>query len=404
MKRILYLIAIAISVFSFNACERTELSETVNSVQTIEQSDLNVAQFCPSHNVKVENGMMIFDSKIAYDVTLIEILHSNPELVEEWYKSIGVETFYQVFNQVVKAENAIDSHLRSLSESEQEYWKKQPEYHSAAYDEAIVNGILIASQKEGNSTYDYNLADKTVAPLINTIRLVQIEDKIYQYNDNSIVIVDKEDIDLLKSKNLETNEKTIVITYDDCNLKSVNSSYNWTQIVDFKYTTSNRHRARFWIDGHSELVIHKFDDGSWSNDHCSDYIDCTFYLRIECQKKNFWGNWVWETDVPSTTINASWNYNYGSYDSDPYITYGCGLYDRDINYVPSYNCSPNPSSICPTSPINNLVLVGNGYYYPVTPHGRWHTATAYFFSHPFEVHGNATATIEGCSYIFNYSW
>jgi hypothetical protein len=400
MKRNILLFAVIIACFTFHSCETTEIPETKVLVENFDQLE----QFCPSYEVKLKNGMMVFDSKIAFDVTLVEILNTDPDMVDNWYKSIGVETFYKVFNDVLAAEEAIETNLYSLPKEEQEYWIQKGEFHSDEYTKAIEEGILVKSNEEGNSTYDYNLADKTVAPLVNKDGLVQIEGKIHQYQENSIIIVNKVDVSDLKSDKLGLNEKAIIIDYSDCNLKSINT-YNWTRKDSDYAKDGRRHRALFWIDGHSELVIHQFPDGSWTNDHCSDYIDCTFYLRIVCQKKNFWGNWVWETSVPSTTINANWSYNYGSYDSDPYITYGCGLYDRDISYVPSYSCSPNPNSVCPTSPISNLILTGNNYYYPVTPHGRWHTTTAYFFSHPLDLSGSATATFSGdYDKDFDYSW
>jgi hypothetical protein len=269
MKRYLLLIAVVFAIISFNSCEGDRFNEANNTTKILEG---NTIQFCPTYEVKEEDGMLVFDSKIAFDVTLVEILNSDPEMVDDWYTSIGVETFYKVFNQVVEAEEAIETFLFSLPQPEQEYWKMQAEYHSDEYKKAIVDEILIASNEEGNSTYDYNLVDKTVATVVNKNRLVQIEGKIHQYNDNSILIVNKDDIDLLKSKKLEENEKVIVITKDDCKLKSVNSLYNWTQESLFReYGEGSRHRARFWIDGHSEMVIHQFSDGSWTNDHCSDY-------------------------------------------------------------------------------------------------------------------------------------
>lgn len=402
MKLKLYFIFLVLFIISLS-CEKEELSENNIVSEALVSSENEEIHFCPSYEVKVENGMLVFDSKIALDVTLNEILSADNKKVDEWYQEMGIETFFSIFNRVVQAEDSISDYLWSLPEKEQANWKNQPEYHSAEYAKAISDGIIIESQDEEDGLYNYNIVDKTVATVINKERLVQIAGKIHQYNENSIILLDKENINLLKSKNLELNKKAIVITYDDCDLKSVNSSYDWTQESDFK-KSSRKHRAKFWIEGHSEMVIHEYDGGGWSRETCSDYIDCTFYLRILCQKKNFWGKWIYESDVPTTTIDAQWNYNYGTYEGDPYITYGCGLYDRDVDFVQSYSCSPSPTSICPTSPISNLVLCGNNYYKPVTPHGRWHTATAYFFSHPFEVHGSASATISGISDSFDYSW
>jgi hypothetical protein len=273
--------------------------------------------------------------------------------------------------------------------------------HSDIYNEALKNNVIkLLPDGEGGEYFDINMYDKTSASVVNMDGLVIVEGQIHQYTSNAIKIItdgDMEKVEKLKAINETFEEDNIVVTvFDESGLKNGKSVYghNWTQYSSWQYPT-NRKRVKVWIDGHSESY------GGAYYDDCTRFLNCTFVVRAEAQKKNFWGNWKYSDYFPNLSFNASWHYSYRDYSCDPYIESGCGLYDCEKSYVPAYSCTANPSYMCPTSPYTGYFPSVNNAYINLTPHGVWSSGPKYF-SDAFTVNGNLSATIDGKS--FNFNW
>lgn len=272
----------------FIRCDKETLTNEIEDIST--KNGITQLEFHPTFNVELRNGMLVFESKLAFDVTKLEIAEASRDAVDLWEEKIGIKTYASMFYKVIYAEDSISKYYESLPIDQQKYWLNQPEIHSTIYYQAL-------------------------------------EDKILQVQP----------------------------------------------------------------DG----------EGGEYFDDCTQFLNCTFVIRAEAQKKNFWGNWTYSDYFPSLTINASWTYSYRDYSSDSYISYGCGLYDCEKNYVSSYSCTSNPSYLCPTSPHSAYYPSVNNAFINLTPHGIW-SSSPKNFSDAFTVHGVLSATIDGK--IFNYNW
>jgi hypothetical protein len=188
---------------------------------------------------------------------------------------------------------------------------------------------------------------------------------------------------LIKNINHNFNDNDMIVkVYDKNKLKSTSDwdIVNWTQNMDFYQFDKNwkgnyTKRVKVWIDGHSEPY------GTPEHSGCYEYLNCTFVLRAEAQKKNFWGNWVYGDYFPVLTFSADWYSHYWVFTN---VTYGCGLYDTSYPYVSSGNR---------TSPISNENIGGvNNAFINLTPHGVYRSSPV-FFSRPFTVSGTITCTL-----------
>ncbi len=388
---LLSVLAFSLMLFFFIACDK---ENTINEIEKVAE----VKAFQPTHNVVVTNGMLSFDSKLAFDVIKLEIASADRKSVDLWEQSIGIKTPASVFYAVVSAEDSISKYYESLPLEEQEYWLKQPEIHSKVYENALSDHIIkLLPDGEGGEYFDINLFDNTTAGVVNMEGLVIVEGQIHQYTSDAIKIItdgDMEKVEKLKSINETFEDDNIVVTvFDEGRLKSV-SGHNWTQTMDWKYAT-NKKRCKVWIDGHSESY------GEAYYDNCTHFLNCTFVVRAEAQKKNFWGNWKYSSYWPSLSFTASWSYTYSDYSYDPYISYGCGLYETEKNYVPAYSCTANSSFMCPTSPHTAYYPSVNNAYISLTPHGVWASGSK-FFSDAFTVHGTLEVTIDVFSITYNW--
>jgi hypothetical protein len=403
MKNFSLLLMLLAVLTVFNGCQKDE-----QQVNVLQSKDLIIEAFKPTYDVGVKNGMLVFESKLAFDVTKLEIAGADRKAVDLWEQKLGIRTPASIFQAVVLAEDSISNYYESLPEDEQAYWREQPEVHSEIYKKALSEQIIqIKPDGEGGEYFDLNLYDKTTASVVNLDGLVIVEGQIHQYTNNAIKLITDGDmgkIEKLKKINATYQDDNILVTVFDNKvfngenqLKSVSflTDNYWTRTANWKYPT-NRKRVKVWIDGHSEMY------GANATDYCSQYVSCTFVVRAEAMQKNFWGNWKYTSYMPGLSFNVTWDYEYMQYNYDPNYPYPCTLYSHAEFYVPEYSCTANPSYVCPTSPHSAYYPSVNNAYLNLTPHGTWQLSPTWF-SDPFMVtHCTFTSTIDGEE--FNYTW
>ena len=403
MKKLVLLAMVAVALTIFNGCQKDE-----QQVSDLKSQELIIEPFQPTYEVGVKNGMLVFESKLAFDVTKLEIAGADRKAVDLWEQKLGIKTPASIFQAIVFAEDSVSNYYESLQENEQAYWREQQEVHSEIYQKALSEQIIqIKPDGEGGEYFDLNLYDKTVSSVVSLDGLVIVEGQIHQYTSNAIKLITDGDvgkIEMLKNVN-ETyqDDNILVAVFDnkvfnsDNQLKSASflSDNLWTRTADWQYPTS-RKRVKVWIDGHSEMY------GANATDYCSQYLSCTFVIRVEAMEKNFWGNWKYTSYMPSVSFNAEWWYEYRDYSCDPPYNQNCGLYSCPKYFVPAYSCTANPSYICPTSPHSAYYPAVNNAFLNLTPHGIWSSSPIYF-ADPFMVtQCTFTSTIDGK--YFDYSW
>ena len=407
MRKIYVLAFIAVGLSIFSACRKDEsqVSQQVNDLQTCE---VVTKAFQPTNEIKVNNGMLVFESKMAFDVTKLEIANAERKDVDLWEKQLGIKTPARIFQAVVLAEDSVNNYYESLPENEQEYWRGQPEIHSEIYQDALTKQIIhLKSDEDGGEYFDLNLVDNTAASVVNLYGLVMVEGQIFQYTDNAVKIITDGDMSKIeKLKKIDANyddDNILVMVYDNRKLDqnnqlkstSFDTDNNWTYDKGW-YKINTKTRVKIWIDGHSEMY------GAYASADCSEYASCTFVVRAEAQKKNFWGNWKYSSYYPSLSFNATWSYQYMQYNYDPNYPYPCTLYSHAVDNVPAYSCTANPSYMCPTSPHSAYYPSVNNAFINLTPHGFWQLSQTWF-SDPFIVsHCSFSGTIDGVG--FSYNW
>jgi len=397
-KNILPLIIISFVSLIIQSCNNDSIPVPSEVAPVFEK---NQEVFQPSYEIQVVNGMLSFDSKIAFDVTKLEIASSNRKAVDNWEKGLGIKTPASIFSKVLLAEDSINNHMKNLPKDEQEFYLNQPQIHSKEYNEALEAEIIaLVDDGDGGQYFDLNLFDKTVASVINIDGLVIVEGRIFKFTVGGMKIIKDGDFSMVEkistfdSNTLDNN--IIVFELKKKKKKITNETYeedwsnNWTQTMDWYYFDKNwlgndQKRIKVWVDGHSEHI------GSNYRYYCSQELNCTFSVHAQAQEKNFWGNWVYGSYAARLILNASWEYSYKDFSNDPYIQFGCGLYETTKNYLPAYSCGVNPSYMCPTAPFYYNQTGVNHASINLTPHGAW-SSNPKFFADAFMVHGTITWT------------
>jgi hypothetical protein len=139
----------------------------------------------------------------------------------KWNKKNGIETYGNIFSEVIDTEDSISDYYMSLPIEEQEYYLTQPQVHSEIYEKSLNDGLIKVVSEDNNEYFDINLVDKVYADFVNLKGELMIGDDIYiidgcekkiyvgaaisdclNYNVEVIVLKSYENIEsLLKSTN-----------------------------------------------------------------------------------------------------------------------------------------------------------------------------------------------------------
>ena len=106
-------IVLSLMLIVFIGCEK---EKTINEIEKITESQFETVEaYQPTYNVEVINGILSFESKLAFDVTKLEIANVDRKSVDLWEQSIGIKTSANIFYEVVNTEDSISKHYESLS-------------------------------------------------------------------------------------------------------------------------------------------------------------------------------------------------------------------------------------------------------------------------------------------------
>lgn len=116
MKKFSILMMVLAALTVFNGCQKDEQQVSVPQSQ-----ELTIETFQPTYDVGVKNGMLVFESKLAFDVTKLEIAGADRKAVDLWEQKLGIKTPASIFQAVVFAEDSVSNYYESLPEDEQAY-------------------------------------------------------------------------------------------------------------------------------------------------------------------------------------------------------------------------------------------------------------------------------------------
>lgn len=289
-----------------------------------------IAVFDPAVNYTLVNGVLSFESKADFDKVLSQIWLEELESVAIWEKQIGFQSLKSYFESIISAEEEVERKVLSLPVEEQKTYLNSPQIHSTVYKEAISKGIIkeVVDSEDGSEYWDYAMTDPSCAPLLSKDGLVMIEGKlVYFTNTRFVKVIKNGDFDKLSEiENINKNfEDDQFFVYDLVNQPVNNhkiecASNSFTKTNNWQYPTSKK-RVKAWVDGSSSVYL-------YSTSPCNGYRGqtVTFMLRLEAQKKNFWGKWKYTSYYPSAYIDdADWDYTHSYYDSNcsgSYTEYG----------------------------------------------------------------------------------
>lgn len=373
--------------FSILSCHKEQIFDK----ETTTGNESLVDVFKPSTEINIKNGMLVFESIDDLHVVLTEMRNSTPKSIDLWEKEMGIKTPAGVFNDVINAEDSISFYYENLSESEQAYWRNQPQVHSNVYSEALKNGLIqIVPDGEGGTYFQLNLADNSMAGVVNLNGLVMVDRQIFQYTAAAIKIIkdgDHEKVVLLNDFEDDFEDDTYILfdyttTPDQSEQRNVSPGYNWTQANNWQ-STGNKTRVKVWVDGHSKGVV-------TYGDYCASTVNVHYVLRAEAQRKNFWGNWVYSNNYwPSLAFYAHWSYVFRLYEGT-----SCGVYHYEMNYVPP---SGNHQAPC-----NYQAPAFNNAFIQLHPHGTWSAGQQKYRTAFKTQNAHVNAVTDNRSFTYNW--
>lgn len=344
--------------------------------------------FMPTQEVDLEHGMLVFQSQEDLMLTLHQIAQTDRESVDQWESQLNFVSQQWLFNRVVEACDSIDAYYFSLSESEQAYWRDQPEVHPAIYFQGLREGWLKVQQDVDGSTYfQYAVCDPGMSAVLNREGLVKIGNEIYQYRPQTLKVLlngDLKQIPLLDRVTRTVEDEVLVYDFSENMARMLTSNFTSANIFTpqqgWVSIDNNKKRYRLWVDGSSSPSTTPIIE-----DECVYGMSCIFQIRSEAQKKNFWGQWRYQGEygyslsIGDSRGPAVWSYDYEIHNNGG----NCGLTNACIPgpLVGTYNC---PVAPCPTSPYSAFYPWTNNGFFPLTPHGSW-TLSNNFFCSAFEI-------------------
>ncbi len=323
-----FLVATIVAAMSFTACQK-------------EISNSSVTPGISMAPVSSERGILKFKDKETMNKTIQELQQKSIVDVTQWEKNLNFTSQFSVFNEVTNQENLHEEKCIKSGEKSVE--------HSDYYFTIIKENILKeVTYEDGTTSYDYNIFDASVVNVINKEGLVVINNVLHQYADNKLKTTPyngNASIIAIKAAS-KTNEHVTVTEYSlvrDSKNPTTASSYYWSLNTNWK--TAGKLRARMHTDGYSN-----------SSGYSSNTI--VWQVNIDFQKKNFWGNWVYN-DFTCCALTGNWQYRYGvSRNSTPFT---CNTYYR-----------MNPFSTTPiTYTYSNYWPSINKLTVKLEPNGTW---------------------------------
>lgn len=290
------------------------------------------SNFSPTANVSYQNGMLVFATMADLEKTVDEINSADASSVDSWESSIGFTSQRKVFNQIVNAESALDDYYWGLSPEAQEQALSQGPVHSTIYNEKLASGLIksVTDPEDGSTYWDFATVTPENAAILSENGFVKAEGQIFQFTNGSLIkiILDGDFNKISQLANYSTGYSDASFMVVEGCPQPANGCYN----IDFSKTNSWKsggHRKRVKV----EVVGKSCANFALTTGECAFIpygTQTTYYVRTQAQKKNFWGNWVYNSGFsPSLTIaSANWRYRYSLFNNGcngNFTTFNTGL-------------------------------------------------------------------------------
>ncbi len=360
------------SIFLLTICMTSCSKDTETSFESNTGKTQNVAEiealFEPSEKIRLENGMLVFESEESFKNSMDEFWRAPIAAVVKWQESIGFYSWYRHFYEVMIAEDKIDEYYESLPKEEQDKLTPEDRPESEELTNALENGFVKMTEDSEGDYWGYGLWKVQYSPFANEEGFFKVGSKLYMVDQTSFRVLQDgsyEKKDFLKSIENEVISDELIVIFKDEDEHSRSLNYSFGIARQWFYVPSNTNRRiMIWIDGHSEPY------GSPLFSDCAQFIDVTFLMRCEAQKKS-WGKWKYSSSYsPSFHIrDGDWSYVFNHWNGP-----GCNG-SSSVKYSGLNGCSTSPLWDFDVSSSNNGVFCmrPDGIYYRTSSEGYYRT-------------------------------
>lgn len=298
--------------------------------------------------VQAEEGVLVFANQAELRRTARYLNSLEPEARAEWNRARGFVSMEDVFNSVVEAENSL-SDAYELAYGTTELPASGPTLqpiHSREYEQALSQGLLRVVQETDGEYFDYNLSDTMLASVFDARGMVRVGKEIYRNALPAEESLPKGR--LLAQSALEEPGDEPEIPLPPSIPTNCYSSTRWTVYSlpnnGWKVYSSGKRRVRAWIEGASCVSPNE------------QQLYVTQSLRVQGQKKNFWGNWKF-AEAYTASAKGTWTYQYYRYYENRFdgLPAPVGTYRSPLNWIIATTAMNNA-----TLPLDPHV---DGYYY-----------------------------------------
>ena len=320
--------------------------------------------FSPTATITFQSGMLVFATHADLDKTLKEINDADASSVDAWESSIGFTSQRRLFNQIVSAEDAIDDYYWSLSPSQQAQALSQGPVHSTIFNDKLASGFIknITDPNDASVYWDYGGVNPEKSAILSETGFVKAEGQIFQFTNGTLIKIIKDGdfnkISQLANYTSDYSDGTFSIAAPSCPNEAGCLNLDFSKTNGWK-SAGNDKRVKVTVEGTA--------CANWalSTGDCAfkpHGTQCKFLVRTQAQKKNFWGNWKYQSSFsPSLTIaSATWKYKYSLFND------GCSG-----SFTTTDNSGLNGSY--PTPTYTTFVPATNNGYFHLNPStsGYW---------------------------------
>lgn len=249
--------------------------------------------------VHADHGVLVFRDQAAVDNALAALQDMSREEADRWEATRGFVSQRQIFDRVVDAEyNALVRPFEGMTEAD--LAGLTPPEHSREYRRALADGII----EEVDDTYDYALTMPPLARLIDARGFFAVGGTIYQAQGNTLRQWAQAELDgpgifgAVKTDGIEGVIESLVPGLDEgpspgpmqplATYGTFSKSTNWI--------TSGKRRGLM-----SVTFIRSF-----SNPYPWTKVTTSYFVNVQSQRKNAWGNWVYPSCPNECWISGTW--------------------------------------------------------------------------------------------------
>ena len=316
--------ALALLIATTGGGDRTSL--LTEPIPTASLSVQGLSDHRTYPGVRVVRGVLAFRDFAAFEETSSWLQGQSREEADAWESSLGFVSQRSLFDQVVDAEYQLYMAPYEHLPAEGLVSLTPPSGHSDVYWRCLANGVI----KETDDTYDYAIAIPSMARIVDEGGFFIVENSLCQLKGPYLkwwigaTIDQAQDLDAAT----ETDEALgLCVTNEDApsNDDHPNSAL-WPPWWSIFWTHSHPNpkngpppssglpcggfdRNTGWLYGGSSSrrgLLRVVFSRTWWWPYPYTRVTTSYYINVQSQMKNFWGNWVYPNCPNEVWIDGSW--------------------------------------------------------------------------------------------------